>query len=199
LIDNPSLIVRLRAGIKEVRTIDENAEELLETYSRVVCESQGTTPKAIERPPLLPRGALWWGSLIKSLRLFTFGAQFGANLTLLRSEIEITGPREVSFDFEWHSPELRPEWMVFIHFLDEDGATQIQGDHRLWQYNQDPWGFVTYRLKIYVAESHLGKTYRIRLGVWNPEENIRLAVAGARHVTLEAAECAISLGDLRIA
>ena len=198
LIDESSLLNRLRAGISEVRTIDQNAEELLDIYSRLVHGRQSTSPKTPEHPPSLPRQALWLGSLIKSMRLVVFGAQFGGNLTLLRADVKLSGPRELSFSFRWHSPELCPEWIVFIHFLDENGATQMQGDHRLWQHNQDPWGFVTYNFKVWIAEIHAGKTYRIRLGVWNPEEKIRLPIVRGRRLTVEAPECAVSLGVVRM-
>ena len=83
---------------------------------------------------------------------------------------------------------------MFIHFLDENGGTQIQADHSLWQHDQDPWGFVTYGFKISVAEPHLGKSYRVRLGVWNPEEKTRLPVTRSRGLTMDLQECALSLG-----
>jgi glycosyltransferase involved in cell wall biosynthesis len=199
LMGDPSLLQRLRAGISEVRTINQNVEELLGAYSRVVRDSQSTAPKTVAHPPSLPRSAMWLGSLIKSVNLLMFGAQFGGDLTLLRAELRLSSPQELSFTFRWHSVELCPEWVVFIHFLDEDGATQMQGDHKLWEYNQDPWGFVTYTFKIWIAEAHLGKTYRIRLGVWNPEEKIRLPIVRNRRLAVDAKECAVSLGVVRMA
>lgn len=198
LIEDPSLLSRLRAGIAEVRTIDQNAEELLDIYSRLVRGSPSTAPKIIEHPPSLPRPALWLGSVMKSISLIAFGAQFGRELTLLRAKIKLTGPQEISFHFRWHSPELRPEWMVFVHFLDENGVIQIQGDHTLWHYNQDPWGFVAYTCKIWIADAHLGKSYRIRFGVWNPEEKIRLPIVRSRRLAVEAQERAVSCGVVRM-
>jgi glycosyltransferase involved in cell wall biosynthesis len=198
LIDDPALLDRLRAGIAEVRTIDQDAGELLDIYSRLLRGAQTAAPNTVEHPPSLPRRALWLGSRIKSMRLLIAGAQFGNNLTLLRSEVKLSGPQELSFNFQWHSPELRPEWTVFIHFLDENGVIQIQGDHKLWQYNQDPWGFVTYTFKVGIAEAHQGKSYRIRLGVWNPEQQARLPIVRTRRLTVEAQECAVSLGVVRL-
>jgi glycosyltransferase involved in cell wall biosynthesis len=201
LISEPSLLERLRAGISEVRTIDQNAAELLGIYTRVIRDSgtsQSTAPKIVKHPPSLPRPAMRMGSLIKSANLFLFGAQFGADLSLLRAEVNFTTPQELFLKFRWHALELCPQWIVFIHFLDEDGATRMQGDHGLWKYDQDPWGFVTYTFKIWIAEAHLGKTYRVRLGVWNPEEKIRLPVVRARRLAVEAEECAVSLGSVRM-
>jgi len=37
-----------------------------------------------------------------------------------------------------------------------------------------PQGFVTYGFEVSIAESHVGKSYRVRLGVWNPEAKTRL-------------------------
>jgi glycosyltransferase involved in cell wall biosynthesis len=199
LIGEPSLLKRLRAGISEVKTIDQNAEELLGIFTRVIRDfpaPQSTGPKFVKHPPSLPRPAMRVGSIIKSANLFLFGAQFGGDLTLLRAEVKLTTPRELSFTFRWHALEFCPRWIVFIHFLDEDGATRMQGDHGLWKYDQDPWGFVTYTFKIWIAEAHLGKTYQVRLGVWNPEEKIRLPVVRARRLAVEAKECAVSLGSV---
>jgi glycosyltransferase involved in cell wall biosynthesis len=198
LIEDPSLLKRLRAGAPEVRTIDQNAEELLGIYSGLVGDAQNVASNTVEHPPSLPRLSLWMGSLITSMKLLNFGARFGDKLTLLRFEVKLSGPREVSFNFRWHSPDLRPEWTVFIHFFDETGVTQIQGDHKLWQFDQDPWGFVTYNFKIWIDEAHLGRSYRIRLGVWNPEEKTRLPIVRNRRLAVEAQECAVSLGILRM-
>jgi glycosyltransferase involved in cell wall biosynthesis len=198
LIEDPSLLNRLRAGIREVRTIHQNAEELLEIYSRLVRDSHSAGPKIPTRPPSLSRSALRLGSFIRSIKLLTFGARFGGNLALLRFEVKLSGLRELTIDCQWHTPELSPEWTVFIHFLDEDGATQLQGDHKLWQYDQDAWGFITYRFKIGVAEGHSGKAYRVRLGVWNPEKNVRLPLVGSRRLAMDLQESAVSFGVVRI-
>jgi glycosyltransferase involved in cell wall biosynthesis len=198
LIEDPALLHRLRAGIPEVRTMDENVEELLEIYSGLIHASKSSAPKAVQRPPSLPPSAMRIGSVMASLRELTFGARFGGKLTLLRSRVKLSGHRELSFDFQWHSPELLPEWTVFIHFLDDSGVIQIQADHNLWQFNQDPWGFVTYSFKIWILEVHLGKSYRLRVGVWNPEEKTRLPVSSNGRPAVEAEECAVSLGIVRM-
>jgi glycosyltransferase involved in cell wall biosynthesis len=194
LIEDPTLLNRLRAGIPDVRTMDENVEELLEIYSGLTRVPKNPTQKPVERPPSLPVSTLRIGSLIASLRRLHFGAHFGNQLSLLRSQIKLTGDRELSLEFQWHSPELRPEWAVFVHFLDDGGDIQIQADHSLWQYNQDPWGFVTYAFKIWIPDVHLGKSYRARLGVWNPEEKTRLTVSSGGRPAVDAHECAVSLG-----
>jgi glycosyltransferase involved in cell wall biosynthesis len=201
LIEDPSLLNQLRAGIPDVRTMDENVEELLDIYSGLIRASirQVEDLPHTKRPPGLPRRSMRFVSLIASIRMLSFGAQFGGGLTLLRSRVKLSGNRELSFDFQWHSPELRPEWTVFIHFLDDNDVIQIQADHNLWQYNQDPWGFITYSFKIWIPDVHLGKSYRMRLGVWNPEEKTRLPVSSGGRPAVEAQECAVSLGVVRMA
>jgi glycosyltransferase involved in cell wall biosynthesis len=198
LIEDPSLLDRLRAGIPEVRTMDNNVEELLETYSGLIHSNQRSTAISVERPSSLPRSAMRAGSLIASLRMLVSGAEFGGKLTLLRSDVKFESDKQLSFDFQWHSPDLCPEWTAFVHFLDDNGVLQIQADHNLWQYNQDPWGFVTYRFKMWIPDAHLGKTYRVRLGVWNPEEKTRLPIARNRRLAVELKESAVSLGDVRM-
>jgi glycosyltransferase involved in cell wall biosynthesis len=189
LIGDPSMLDRLRAGIPAVRTIDQNTDELLDIYSHLTRDT-----KIVKSPPSLPRAALWWGSLAASVNLATRGAQFGDGLTLLRCQMRLSGERELACDFQWHSPQICPQLMVFIHFLDEAGTTQIQADHRLWQYDQDPWGFVTYGFKVCIPEPHVGRSYRVRLGVWKPEEKTRLPVTRSRGLTVESQESAVTLG-----
>ena len=196
LIEDPSLLNRLRAGIPNVRTMDENAEELIDIYSGLIgisIRQVGDLP-----PTSLPRQAVRFGSLIRSVRMLTFGAQFGGKLTLLRSRVKLSGHRELCFDFQWHSPELRSEWTVFIHFLDDNGDIQMQADHNLWQFNQDPWGFVTYSFRLWISDVHLGRSYRTRLGVWNPEKKTRLPVSSGGRPAVEVQECAVSLGVVRM-
>jgi glycosyltransferase involved in cell wall biosynthesis len=198
LVDDPSLLDRLRSGISEVKTIDENVAELLETYSSVLGNFPSTVRKEV-RGPCNQRGrAVWLGTLIKSSMMLAFGAQFGASLALLRCEIKVTHQNDLSFDFYWHSSELHPAWTVFIHLIDENGTTQIQGDHRLWLYNQNPWGFIKYTLTVAVPAGAAGASYRVRLGVWNPKERVRLLVTRVRGLPLDREERAVSLGRIRL-
>src|SRR5260370_29896967 len=90
LLEDTSLLDKLRTGIPEVRTIEQNTEELLEIYSRVKRDSRVAT-LCVKRPESLPRAALWRGSLTKSVKLATFGAQFAHDLTLLRAEVKFRG------------------------------------------------------------------------------------------------------------
>ncbi|MGH2543012.1 MAG: glycosyltransferase, partial [Ardenticatenaceae bacterium] len=45
LLDKPSLLPRLRAGIGPVRTIDEQVDEIEELYRTVISQTQGATPR----------------------------------------------------------------------------------------------------------------------------------------------------------
>jgi hypothetical protein len=58
----------------------------------------------------------------------------------------------------------------------------------MFPYDQDPWGFIAYRLGIRTTEPHLGKNYRVRLGVWNPEAGSVLPVMRSRGLQMETAE-----------
>jgi glycosyltransferase involved in cell wall biosynthesis len=198
LMAKPELIDRLRAGMPAVKTMDQNAAEMFAVYSRLESECETRRPAAARRPGYLPSGPLAWGRMVKAVRRIRFGAQFGDSLTLLRCTRRIDGNRQVVFDFEWHAADMDPDWTVFIHFLDESGATRVQGDHALCIYRQDPWGFVTYSFGIPIAEEHLGKTYQLRLGVWSPQKKERLPVTRCRSLEVEAANCAVLLGPLQM-
>ena len=194
LVEDPAELRRLRGGIPEVRTIDENIDELLDVYTRLARDFAGHK-RGVERPNSLPRTARWWGSFWGFLKSSNFGVRFTDKLTLLRCHVNAPRARELCFDFLWHAWEVAPGWVVFIHLQDENGVTQIQADHQIFQYDQDPWGFVTYRLNICTEERHRGKTYRVRLGVWNGEAKMRLSVMRSRGLEMDTStESAVSLG-----
>jgi glycosyltransferase involved in cell wall biosynthesis len=197
LAEEPEQVKRLRAGIPEVRTIDDNIDELLDIYARLTREFSGRR-RSVARPISLPRAALWWGSLRTLFKRGSSRAQFRGHLTLLRCEVSVLREKELCFDFQWHAREVSPDWVVFIHLVDENDDTQIQGDHEMIQYDQDPWGFIAYRLSIHTAEHHRGKNYRVRLGVWSPELKVRLPVVRSRGLEVETAGCAISLGIVQM-
>ena len=198
LIAQPELIDRLRAGVPAVKTMDQNAEEMLAVYSRLQRDYAARRPAAARRPGYLPSGPLAWGTIVTSFRRIWFGAQFGDFLTLLRCNRRTDGNRHVIFDFEWHAAEIDPDWTAFIHFLDESGAIRMQGDHELSIHQQDPWGFISYSFSVPIAEAHLGKTYELRLGVWSPQTEERLPVSRCRSLQVEEAHCAVLLGALKM-
>jgi glycosyltransferase involved in cell wall biosynthesis len=197
LAEEPEQVKRLRAGIPEVRSIGDNTDELLDTYAKLTGDFAGRK-RSVARPISLPRAALWWGSLWTLFKRPASRAQFSNHLTLLRCEVSVLRERELCFDFQWHAREVSADWVVFIHLVDENDDTQIQGDHEMIQYDQDPWGFIAYRLSIYPAEHHRGKNYRVRLGVWSPELKARLTVVRSRGLEMETAGCAISLGVVQM-
>jgi len=198
LIGEPELIERLRAGMPAVKTMDQNAKEMLAIYSRLQRDYESTRPAEGRRPGYLPPGPLVWGSVVTALRLIRFGARFGGALTLLRCNLRTGLDRQVVFDFEWHASDIDPDWVVFLHFLDESGATRMQGDHKLCIHQQDPWGFVKYSRSVAIEEEHLGKTYQLHLGVWSPARKMRLPVNGGRFLEVDKKGCTVLLGPLKM-
>ncbi len=192
LAEDPEQVNRLRAGIPDVRTIDDNIGELLDIYARLTRDSAGRK-RRVERASPLPHAARWpslWG-LFKTP---AFYAEFTDHLTLVQCKVNASLEGELHFDFRWHAREVAAEWAVFIHLVDENGHVPIQGDHQMFQYDQDPWGFISYRRKIRIGEPYRGKSYRIRLGVWSPESKARLPVVRNCGLEMETPESAVSLG-----
>ena len=198
LIGDPELLERLRAGMPAVKTMDENAGEMLAIYSRLQGDYSANPRAESRRPGYLPYAPLAWGRILKSLRRARFGASFGDALTLLRCDRRVHLGRQITFDFEWHAADVDPDWIVFLHFLDESGATRMQGDHRLCVHRQDPWGFVMYSYGVPIAEEHLGATYQLQLGVWSPARKMRLPVSGGRSLELDQNGCTVLLGPVEM-
>lgn len=198
LMAKPELIDRLRAGMPAVKTMEQNAAEMLAVYSRLQRDYDTHRPAAAPRPGYLPSGPLAWGTIVSAFRRNWFGAQFGDSLTLLRCNRHTDGNRHVIFDFEWHAADMDPDWTAFIHFLDESGAIRMQGDHELCIHQQDPWGFISYSFSVPISEADLGNTYQLRLGVWSSRRKERLPVSRCRSLQAEAADCAVLLGPLKM-
>ncbi len=198
LIENPELLDRLREGLPEVKTIDRNVTELLEIYGTLHRRSKAKHLVSTERPNCLPRWPAVQGKLVASLRGLFKCVRFGESLTLLRFEPYLEGNRQICFDIQWHAAELRSEWIAFVHFVDGAGNTRFQGDHGLCHYEQDPWGFITYQVRVPIAQSDLGETYQVRLGVWIPGEARRLPITRSRSLAIDEIECVVSLGPLQV-
>jgi glycosyltransferase involved in cell wall biosynthesis len=193
----PELVNRLRAGIPEVRMIDENIDELLDVYARLARDYAGHV-ESIKRPISLPRAARWCAAVWRLFKRPASYAEFGDRLTLVHCKVNAFPQRELHFDYRWHAREVAPEWAVFVHLVDEHDDIQIQDDHQMFQYDQDPWGFITYRRKLCIGERHWGKSYRVRLGVWSPESKERLPVVRSRGMEMEMVASAVSLGVLEV-
>jgi hypothetical protein len=197
VLDEPQLLERLRAGGPTVKTVDQNFDELIEIYQRLL--SDGTYQEGTSLPMERPHGkaptSLRLGSLFCNLRLLLFGARFGSGLALLKCQTGSNDSGEVSFDFVWHCREFSADWMVFLHFLDESGAIQAQGDHQLGHRDPDPWGYVSYRFNVRIPQAHWGTALQVRLGVWSPDAGTRLPIMRARGFVIEIQESALRLGS----
>lgn len=197
LMDEPQLVSRLRAGIPQVKTLDENMNELFDIYEQLYSRrNRGRTP--IQEPPPLRKLPLALGRAFRKIRLTRFGAQFGCDLALLHFAMELTGTGDLRCSFRWHSSVIRPEWVVFVHFRDCQGRICMQADHPLIRYHQDPWGFVAYSLEIRITHPQEGYGYSVWLGVWNPKSKERLPVLFARGLRMDQQNSTISPGDLEL-
>lgn len=200
LLDDPHLLERIRAGSPTVKTVDENFEELREIYKGLTgagnSEPMGSRP--FEAPREKPLLSFRLGALFCQFRLLLYGAQFGNGLALLKCQTHTGASGEVTFDIVWHCRELSADWVVFIHFLDEGGAIQAQGDHQLGYRDPDPWGYVSYRFTVRIPETNWGRMLLVRLGVWSPDAKMRLPTVRARGLEIEERESALSLGKMLV-
>ena len=153
LAEEPELVNRLRAGIPEVRTIDENIGELMDVYVRLTREYSGPE-RSVQRPNSLPRVARWWAPVWRLFETPASYAEFRDGLTLIKCKINASPESALYFDFRWHAGEVASEWTVFIQLVDEHGDMKIQDDHQIFQYYEDPVGFIAYPRKILHGEHH---------------------------------------------
>jgi len=156
--------------VSNVHVGDEKADAFASLEE--ICRLLQTHPDFQEPPAARvatksPAG-LAFGRLIKSVRLWGFGAEFGRALTLCRFKISQYQPRVLALDLRWHAERLLDDWCVFIHFVDSSGEIRFRGDYPLRGVVPDLLGFVySYRLVVVPAEVLPGD-YQVRLGVWSP-------------------------------
>jgi hypothetical protein len=146
-------------------------------------------------------GLSWPSRLVQQAQLLQFGVEFAGGLTLLRFCFTQEDRRKYAFYFQWRCFDLRPEWRVFLHFLNPAGEISFQGDHSLGEAAPDASGLLYVRQAVQVpAEAPEGR-YRIRLGVWTPERREHLPLLRHRGCRREApgwCHDAVLLGSLRV-
>jgi len=197
VMEEPGIIPRLRTGIPDVKTVDENMAELFEIYNELCSRYKSGRQARPSPPPHLPKLSLAYGSLLRRIRLARFGAQFGKQVALLGCGW-VSTEGKLRFELRWHSATADAEWTVFVHLLDPDGQVRLQADHPLCRYNQDPWGFISYALEVPVQPSDVGTRYSVLLGIWNPKTAERLPVVYSKGLTVHPAESAIVAGVIQI-
>jgi glycosyltransferase involved in cell wall biosynthesis len=195
LIDEPQLLEQLRVGIPEVRTIDQNIDELLEIYGRLCSQERA---EEVSFPKSLPGRSLRWGAIFMRFKMLMQGAQFRGSLALLRCAV-VTAGNQLGFDFEWHASKMPSDWEVMIDLVDAHGEVFVRDHHRLLHYEQDPWGFLGYRYVMFVPPIQKGKDFRIRIGVVDRKTNTPLGVIRARSFRVDLQGNAVLIGSTRLA
>jgi hypothetical protein len=138
-------------------------------------------------PDSMP-GLSFVGWAIKEGRLMRFGAAFSGGLTLLQFRISQPEPRTLAMGLQWYCAARRSGQAVFIHFLDRDGALRFQGDYSLDGQTPDPLGFAYSRRSVPIPEGVVSGTYRVRLGVWLPNESRHLPLRRTRGCAREQSD-----------
>jgi hypothetical protein len=145
--------------------------------------------------------AYWLGRVITRARLLVFGAEFSRSLTLVYFRLRQEGPSAVTLEIQWHAAAMPRECSVFIHFLDEAGEIRFQGDYAL-RIEEFSWlGFSYSRRRVEMPDGIPRGLYRVRLGLWSPQDAVHLSLTRFRGCTREWAESyrnAVILGTCRI-
>lgn len=159
----------------------------------------------VRRPECRPLSPGAWGlrigEWIRRLHFLRFGVAFEGDLSLLRFRCVPDGPRRLRLDMVWQGRSLRPEWRVFVHFLDANGEICFQGDHVFGRRLLDRLGFLYYGVLVPLPREVAPGEYAIRMGIWLPDEQRHLRVYGFRGVRQEQpgwCENSIYVGACRI-
>jgi hypothetical protein len=173
------------------------SEELSEVYRLLGVHPDFAAPSACSG---LPR-ASWPSRVVQQARLLRFGAEFAGGLTLLRFCFTVEDRRKYAFYFQWRCLHLRPEWRVFLHFLNPDGDISFQGDHALGEAVPEASGLLYLRQAVEAPAETPEGLYRIRLGVWTPGQKEHLPLLrhrGCRRESPGWCHDAVLLGSLRV-
>jgi hypothetical protein len=147
------------------------------------------------------RRTSWIGLVIKHLRFRKFGAEFDGGLTLLHFRLRREMPRRLVLELQWHLTQVCGGRSVFIHFLDVADEVRFYGDYPLDGEAPDALGFFYSRRHVEVPKEVPAGTYRVRLGVWRPEENKLEALKlfhGCFQATAEWSHHAVVLDSVEI-
>jgi hypothetical protein len=143
---------------------------------------------SVRRNPGRNRAAAMMGWMIKNLGLLKFGAEFDRNFTLLSFHVNRHGQRRIVLQLCWHAIEVPAGWSTFIHFVDERGAIQFQGDYSFEGQVPNAFGMLYSRRSIEVPAEVPAGIYRVRLGIWSPSAAAHLPLTRFHGCFRESAE-----------
>lgn len=103
-------------------------------------------------------------------------------VTLSRSEIPIGSPLDVTYRFNVapNAPPFAEDFYVFVHFISADGELMWTDDHkpptptRQWKAGQA----IEYTRTLFVPKFPYTGEARVHVGLYSPESNMRLPLAG---------------------
>ncbi len=104
------------------------------------------------------------------------------SVTLSRTEAAIGTPIDITYSFAVApaAPPFAEDYVVFVHFINADGELMWTDDHlpptptRQWQAGQT----VQYQRTIFVPTFPYEGETRIHVGLYSPQSNVRLPLAG---------------------
>jgi len=116
-------------------------------------------------------GCLSLGSMNKNI----------SSTTVLKAEVNPSEVKQGDFfkvRFNWKAKNpLDDDYSIFVHFVDKDGKTVFQGDHKppLMLTNLPQWkGEISYELKFQVPSNLPDGEYEILVGLYNKKGRLKL-------------------------
>ncbi len=197
VLNDRSLLERLRQGIQPVKSMDTHVQELLEIYATLATHS------AVE-PPRLQASSLskWLRAMRKSsldsgtrlglgertslaLGLRFRVARFDNWLELFQCKFVVESRRQVNLRLVWKYKQTPgPNLAVFVHFLNGRGGTSFQADHLLKDVLEhrsvSAREIMQYSFPVRIPDQVLPGSYEVRVGAWVPSEQRFLALTKVR-------------------
>jgi glycosyltransferase involved in cell wall biosynthesis len=184
VLEDPSLLEKLRQGIPAVKSIDQNVSELLEIYATLSAHPSLTRPaldcssllKWLEsaRREIQPSGApiaFWERARIRSL-FKKRGARFGDNLELCRCQYVVESDRRIDLRFVWRVLHpLERNLKVMVELLDENDNDICKLDHQMDEFvgsnGSSAQGFAAYSTSLHTPRPLARGSYSIRVALWD--------------------------------
>jgi|SRR5690348_12822743 glycosyltransferase involved in cell wall biosynthesis len=184
VLEDPSLLEKLRQGIPAVKSIDQNVAELLEIYATLSLHPALLKP-ALNTPALskwlesarreIP-SSVSGVSFFERVRIRSLfkkrGARFGDYLELCRCQYTFESGRQVDLRFVWRV--LRPlerNVTIVVQLFDEEEKSVSKSDHEIHELTgtngSSARKFTAFLTSFRIPDGLPSGRYSVRLGLWD--------------------------------
>jgi hypothetical protein len=189
VLEDPSLLEKLRQGIPTVKSIDQNVAELLEIYATL------SSHHALAKPTLKALSLSKWlesarREILSSVTRVAFserasirlllkkrGARFGNSLELCRCQYAFDSGRQVNLRFVWRVLQpLEQDLKVVVQLVDNRENTVCRFDYDVNEYfgrnGSSAQRFTAYSTSFQIPDRIPNGLYSPRVGLWDSARSV---------------------------